>query len=292
MPSPLGLPDVDQGAALSPALSPTLSPTMIPMPNLLSTPLVTPQTCTRAKTVSSTSRPRRLVLQGLAGSLLSSAGFVLAQPASTPSPANPANPANPSNPSAAPARTPPRADPARPPPASPASAASAPTTGHLPFGPVTPVVPVPDLNIRLDDGKPAKLRAQMAGHVTVMQLMFTGCSATCPIQGALFAEVARRNTHRDARLLSFSIDPLGDTPALLKAWMDRYGSHPSWRAAVPRPEDVEAMISFVRGRATGPDPHTAKVYFFDRRSNLVYKTYDLPSVRDILGLIGQAVAVK
>jgi protein SCO1 len=163
---------------------------------------------------------------------------------------------------------------------------------HMPFGRVSPVLPVPDLPVRLDDGKAARLKGFFAGQITVMQLMFTGCSATCPIQGALFAEVARQNKHKGVRLVSLSIDPLGDDPKLLKAWMERFGTHPSWRAAVPRVEDVEQLFNFVRGRATGPDPHTAKVYFFDRKSQLVYKTYDLPSVRHIVGLIGEAVALK
>jgi protein SCO1 len=214
---------------------------------------------------------RRRLLQGLAATAAIGAGLpALAQ----------TNPAQPE-----PYRPPIRRDPVTGAPVDQA-------VSHLPFGRVSPVLPVPNLPVTLDDGKPARLQPLFAGQVTVMQLMFTGCSATCPIQGALFAEVARRNTHREARLVSLSIDALGDTPAALKAWMGRYGAHPSWRAGVPRPEDVETLIGFVRGRAVGPDPHTAKVYFFDRRSQLVYKTYDLPSVRDVLSLIGEAVAIR
>jgi protein SCO1 len=214
---------------------------------------------------------RRDLLQRLAGT----AAFAATLPAVAQTTATPADPY----------RAPIRRDPATGAPVDQA-------VSHLPFGRVSPVLPVPNLPVTLDDGKAARLQPWFAGQVTVMQLMFTGCSATCPIQGALFAEVARRNTHRDARLVSLSIDALGDTPAALKTWMARYGAHPSWRAGVPRPEDVETLINFVRGRATGPDPHTAKVYFFDRRSQLVYKTYDLPSVRDVLSLIGEAVALK
>lgn len=162
----------------------------------------------------------------------------------------------------------------------------------MPFGRVSPVLPVPDLPVTLDDGKAVRLRPWMSGRVTVMQLMFTGCSATCPIQGALFAEVARRQPHKDVRLLSFSIDALGDTPQALKAWMGRHGPHASWRAALPRPEDADRMLDFVRGRNGGADPHTAKVYFFDRKAQLVYKTPDLPSVRDILSLLDAAMKAR
>jgi protein SCO1 len=183
-------------------------------------------------------------------------------------------------------------DPARPPPsaARPAGTVAPPQTSHLPFGRVRPELPVPNVPVTLDDGRTAQLRTLLAGRLTVMQLMFTGCSATCPIQGALFAEVARRNPHQGVRLLSLSIDALGDSPASLKAWMTRFGPHPTWRAAVPDTTGVDTVITFVRGRLQGPDPHTAKVYFFDRRSRLIYKTNDLPSVGDIIGVIGEALA--
>jgi protein SCO1/2 len=148
------------------------------------------------------------------------------------------------------------------------------------------------LPLTTDTGRPASLRALLRGRITAMQLMFTGCSATCPIQGALFGEVARRGLHRDVQLLSLSIDPLGDSPQALREWMQRHGAHPAWRAAVPRPEDQRVIPDWIRGTMPGPDPHTANVHFFDRAGRYVYKTADLPSPREIASLLAQAVEVR
>lgn len=176
----------------------------------------------------------------------------------------------------------------------PASPFQAPPAGtppsHAPFGRVYPQQPPPDLRVTLDDGRPAALRTLLRGRVTALQLMFTGCSATCPIQGALFAEVARRGLHRDVQLVSFSIDPLGDSPQAMREWMQRHGAHAAWRGVVPRPEDQRVLPDFLRGTVQGPDPHTGNVHFFDRAGRYVYKTADLPSPREIVSLLAQAVA--
>jgi hypothetical protein len=60
-------------------------------------------------------------------------------------------------------------------------------------------------------------------------------------------------------LLSLSVDPLGDSPQAVRAWRDRFGAHANWQAAVPRIEDVDRLLDFVRGRAVGADRHTAQV---------------------------------
>ena len=79
------------------------------------------------------------------------------------------------------------------------------------------------------------LQTLLKGHITAVQLMFTGCTATCPIQGAIFADAASQlaTAGRELRLLSISIDPLGDDAQALTAWLQRYGAQPQrWGAAV------------------------------------------------------------
>ena len=97
--------------------------------------------------------------------------------------------------------------------AEPQATAQTAAPSHEPFGPLRPPLPAPRLLLTADDGKRVELTERLRGRVTALQLMFTGCSATCPIQGALFAEVQRllKGTAAHLRLLSISIDPLGDT---------------------------------------------------------------------------------
>ncbi|WP_232540291.1 SCO family protein [Azohydromonas aeria] len=161
-------------------------------------------------------------------------------------------------------------------------------TAHDSLGPVRPPVAVPDWPLVDETGRPFPLRAHLSGRVTALQLVFTGCSAACPIQGALFAAVAPRLREiqgPQAQLLSLSIDALGDTPAALKAWMARFGAHPAWHAGLPRAQDVDAVLDFLRGRARGADRHTAQVYLFDRRARLAWRTVEMPPAAQVVSLL-------
>lgn len=181
-----------------------------------------------------------------------------------------------------------------PAPAPPSAAAGTGTAtrrsrnSHLPFGPVNPPEPLPAWRVAGHDGRVGDLRARLRGKVTLLQLMFTGCSATCPIQGAVFAGVAAR-LPGGSQLLSLSIDPLNDDAKALRNWLKRHGGHERWLAASPRVEDVDAVFEFFSGRARSPDPHTANVYVIDRQARLVFKTPEMPSSEELISLLGQAL---
>jgi protein SCO1/2 len=69
----------------------------------------------------------------------------------------------------------------------------------------------------------------MLGHVTVADFVFTRCTASCPRltarMGELQARLARRGS--DTRLVSFSVDPDNDTPAVLADYAARAHADPA-----------------------------------------------------------------
>lgn len=159
---------------------------------------------------------------------------------------------------------------------------------HAPFGPVDPPQTAPSIPLVADDGKTFKLVQHLRGKVTAVQLMFAGCSAICPIQGALFAGVAQKiEAIRDAQLLSLTIDPLNDDPAALRRWKASFGAHRLWSAAAPKLQDVDALFSFLGGRNRGVDEHTGQVYLFDRKARLRYRTPDLPTISYVAETMSQ-----
>lgn len=158
---------------------------------------------------------------------------------------------------------------------------------HNDAGVVDPALLVPELALTLDDGRKSQLRSLLAGHVSAVQLMFTHCTAICPIQGALFASAAQKlgDSVRSAQWLSLTIDPSEDDPAALRAWMARFGAHPRWRAARPVATQLNTLLEFLKSRNPQPDPHTAQVYFFDKKARLVLRSVDFPAVEEILHLM-------
>lgn len=169
-----------------------------------------------------------------------------------------------------------------PAPAPPAGSGAAP---HAPSGPVEPRLEPPRVTLVGADGGELELAAWLRGRPTAVQLVFTRCTSICPILGALFAAVAPRLA-RGARLLSVSIDPEHDPPPALRAWMARFGASPAWYAAAPRTAaGVDALFDFLRGRAQGLDRHSLRVYVFDARGRLAYRTAALPPASEVVAAL-------
>ena len=155
---------------------------------------------------------------------------------------------------------------------------------HNSAGRVEPPETPPDLRLTLEDQRPCRLRERLAGRVTAVQMMFTSCQATCPIQGAIFSQSAHQlgDQAGDAQWLSLSIDPATDDPAALRAWLGRFGAHPRWHAGRPDARDLDPFLDFLKARAAGADRHTAQVYFFDRGGRLAMRSVDFPPVGELV----------
>jgi protein SCO1/2 len=79
----------------------------------------------------------------------------------------------------------------------------------------------------------------MAGHVNVVDFIFTRCVASCPRLTAHMSELQGRftRTGSGARLVSFSVDPENDTPAVLADYAKRNGADPARWSFVTGPVD-------------------------------------------------------
>jgi protein SCO1 len=86
-----------------------------------------------------------------------------------------------------------------------------------------PTLPIlgqlPGLRLVDESGAPFG-RESMVGHVNVVDFIFTRCSSSCPRLTARMGELqellARQKS--SARLVSFSVDPENDTPAVLSEY--------------------------------------------------------------------------
>lgn len=166
---------------------------------------------------------------------------------------------------------------------------------HDGLGPVTPPRAAPTLPLALHDGRSTHLPVVLQGRITAVQMMFTGCSAICPVQGAVFAELQGLVAQRlpRAQLLSLSVDPVSDDAPALAAWRQRFGAGMAWLAAAPPVRHADAMPAFLgdsRVRNTTGDRHDAKVYLFDARGRLAYRCAEFASARSIAGAMLELAA--
>lgn len=76
-----------------------------------------------------------------------------------------------------------------------------------------------------DENGNAVTRGDVRGKILAVSFLFTSCSLTCPEVSKRMAEIQRLTaTNDDVRLLSLTVDPRTDTPAVLAKWGARFGA--------------------------------------------------------------------
>jgi protein SCO1/2 len=87
--------------------------------------------------------------------------------------------------------------------------------------------------------------AAMTGHPTVVDFVFTRCTASCPRLTANMAEIQSRlaSAKSEVRLVSFSVDPENDTPPVLKKYAEGAHADPArWSFVTGPAADVEHVV--------------------------------------------------
>jgi protein SCO1/2 len=85
---------------------------------------------------------------------------------------------------------------------------------------------VPDFALTERSGRPVA-RADLLGKVWLTTFVYTQCTETCPLQTARVARLqAEFANEPDLVLVSITVDPERDTPAVLATYAERYGADP------------------------------------------------------------------
>ena len=137
-------------------------------------------------------------------------------------------------------------------------------------------------------------RSDLLGTVWLADFIFTRCSGPCPELSLRMRSVQQslKNQGRDVRLVSFSLDPTYDTPAVLSAYARRYHADPN-RWWFLTGSDEAQMHRFVKdglhqavARAPGDGTMIHSTYFMlvdqSGRMRAVYDGLDGGSKRKIL----------
>jgi len=71
----------------------------------------------------------------------------------------------------------------------------------------------------------AVTRSELDGKFLVVDFLFTSCSLTCPAVNSQMAQIQQLTTNQpDVKLVSLTVDPRDDTPAILEKYGDRFGA--------------------------------------------------------------------
>jgi protein SCO1/2 len=114
----------------------------------------------------------------------------------------------------------------------------------------------PDVVLTTQDGRRVRFyRDLLRGKVVVINFMYTTCTRKCPrisanlvgVQRALGARVGR-----DVLMLSVTLDPARDTPAVLAHYAELLGVQPGWLFLTGEEEDIQLLRR--KFGVTDPDP--------------------------------------
>jgi cytochrome oxidase Cu insertion factor (SCO1/SenC/PrrC family) len=82
----------------------------------------------------------------------------------------------------------------------------------------------------------------LRGRVWVADFIYTECTETCPIQSLQFAQLQREfQDAADLRLVSITVDPVHDTPEVLRRYAERYGATDRWWFLTGDPRSVYCL---------------------------------------------------
>jgi protein SCO1/2 len=99
---------------------------------------------------------------------------------------------------------------------------------------------IPAIPLIREDGKRVSLPDELNdGRAVVLNFIFTTCTAICPVTSQIFAQLQGKlgNEQNRVHLVSISIDPEHDTPAVLKDYARKFGAGAVWQFYTGTVED-------------------------------------------------------
>ena len=95
----------------------------------------------------------------------------------------------------------------------------------------------------------------LAGHVTIVDFIFTRCDSICPASTAKMAKILDDTADQpDIKLVSFSVDPTYDTPPRLAAYAKQFGADESrWRFVTGDLAAVRKVVTDAMMMGMDPD---------------------------------------
>lgn len=129
----------------------------------------------------------------------------------------------------------------------------------------------PNVPLVTQDGKTVRFYDDLLkGKSVAVNVIYTRCKDECPLETARLVQLARifgERMGKDIFFYSLSIDPEYDTPAVLKAYAEKYDGGPGWLFLTGKPEDIKLIakkIGLSRGSdAANRDGHTASLMVGD-----------------------------
>ncbi|HEY2393139.1 MAG TPA: SCO family protein [Candidatus Angelobacter sp.] len=116
----------------------------------------------------------------------------------------------------------------------------------------------PNVTLTTQDGTKVHFYDDLIkGKTVVIDLIYTQCVDSCPLETARLVQVQKMlgdRVGKDIFFYSISIDPTHDTPAVLKSYAEKFHVGPGWTFLTGKKEDID-LVSKKLGLYSEPDPN-------------------------------------
>jgi protein SCO1/2 len=150
-----------------------------------------------------------------------------------------------------------------------------------------PLYEVPEFELIDQDGKTVKT-SDLRGKVWIADFIFTNCAGPCPVMTSKMVDLQKLLTRPDVKLVSFTVDPERDTPAVLKEYAKRFGADESrWSFLTGDAQRIaelaRAMNVAARKEADATISHSTFFLLIDRSARVcgIYRTSEEDSTRKL-----------
>lgn len=145
----------------------------------------------------------------------------------------------------------------------------------------------PNVTLVADDGRRVRFYDDLLRNkIVAINFIFTRCPDVCPMDTAQLLRVQEllgARAGRDVHMYSITVDPLSDTPAVLRSYKARFGVGPGWTFLTGTPADIaliQRKLGLVVDDDNDPRDHSTSVILGNEATGQWIKRspYDNPRV--------------
>jgi protein SCO1/2 len=130
------------------------------------------------------------------------------------------------------------------------------------------------------------------GRVVLINMMFTTCASICPPMTANLLRVQKilreklgARFGQEVLMLSITVDPEVDTPAVLKQYAARYKVGPGWTFLTGKKVDIDGLLAKLGSTDPDKDRHSGMLLIGNDRARAWQKGFAMSEPADVAGVV-------
>jgi protein SCO1 len=143
----------------------------------------------------------------------------------------------------------------------------------------------PNLTLLTQDNKPVRFYEDLLKNRTVLiNFLFTTCKGVCSPMTANLARVQKHlgeRVGRDILMISISVDPMTDTPAVLKKFADNFKAQPGWYFLTGEKKNVDWVLYKLGGYVEDKQQHTGVLIIGNEATGQWMKVMAMSNLEEI-----------